>query len=485
MRNLEIVNKYLETVTQLQGEAHKNFWKEWEEQKSKKLFGLFGDKLIIEKEISILKQERHIVEHIKEKRLDDLIYTGFDKIFRDILHRPGLYSWRQDELTPDEVELLSVKEAVSVMYNNHYLAGQTFCKDYVFKSPITNKVVKLQRGGKISKALKHFISDPEVLNNIQVLYSQILNDKFLRGTLCLSIHPMDYLTASVNDSGWDSCYNTMDKGQYCASTLCLNNSPNTFIAYLKSDRDMVIGYNDDITWNNKKWRTWVTLGEDNEVCHIGRNYPYENGELMSQVVSMVADLAKKDYEGFVTNNGFVHIITPYNMYNDAEHSELYVAMTETYALKSEIYPPEKITVSPNGSICPICGDCFDNIEEDVVCANCGDFDTCHNCGGIAHDGDRIWVNSIEAYVCDGCSCEYSYCEECDEYFADGEVNIVKGYCGPNRSHHAVCYACNDCCEHNEKITQCVTCGDWIYDECTRPDGTCYDCEELPIEDEAV
>ena len=39
----------------------------------------------------------------------------------------------------------------------------------------------------------------------RLAHSRILNTKTLKGTLCLSIHPMDYMTMSDNTYDWSSC----------------------------------------------------------------------------------------------------------------------------------------------------------------------------------------------------------------------------------------------------------------------------------------
>ena len=65
----------------------------------------------------------------------------------------------------------------------------------------------MNRGCKIMKILRKLaiLVDSEALfESNRLRQSQIMNDARIKATLCLSIHPIDYLTASLNENNWRS-----------------------------------------------------------------------------------------------------------------------------------------------------------------------------------------------------------------------------------------------------------------------------------------
>ena len=54
-------------------EAHPEFWEAYETAKNEKLFKLFGEKLIIEKEVEIIKEKDEIAREIRENNIYKLI----------------------------------------------------------------------------------------------------------------------------------------------------------------------------------------------------------------------------------------------------------------------------------------------------------------------------------------------------------------------------------------------------------------------------
>ena len=98
------------------------------------------------------------------------------------------------------------------------------------------------------------IADMEaIFEQMRIKHSQILNKKRLKGTLCLSIHPLDYITISDNNCDWDSCMTwTGDDcpGEYRLGTLEMMNSPSVVVAYLDS-KEPYHPLDDGRAWSNK------------------------------------------------------------------------------------------------------------------------------------------------------------------------------------------------------------------------------------------
>ena len=481
----DITNKYLGyCFNDSHFEADDNFWNIYETEKSEQLKSLFGDKLIIEKEVEFNKPNKYILDDLYKCGLETMIEEGVDPEWREILdaYPYSFYSEYQSQGLDEKV----VETAIGLrnMFIARALAENTILEDKELISG-KGKSVKIKKGGKITRALKNFISDKELLNEIQVKYSQIVNTKKLKGTLCLSIHPLDYLTVSVNSSGWTSCFNTIDRGEYCASTLCLTSSPNTMVAYLKGHEDMEIGR--DIVWNNKRWRALVTIGKDCESVHVGRNYPYNSEDLIVAVTDMVGELAQKKYAQVEFESNKIKIYTPYNMYNDAAHDHYTVAVTDKWFENNELDTQEEIQISPEGAICPKCGDPYDYNEFDICCDNCYDGDRCCYCDSPLPNDCGTYVPSMDGYVCDCCIDDhFGYCDHCEEYYPYEDIETVTlevkekqrklGYFGSS-THYSENWCCN-CIDNgidDGLITRCDRCGEVTEVTLLDDNGLCLYC----------
>lgn len=404
---------------------HEGVLEHWRKAKATKLAPLFGDdKLIIEKDVVLTLSQHDLERELRNSRIvtqivDNIGYHDLVDKFRAVGYGEGYYA---------------MSELVSI---SSLLAGR-IQKNYRFIHPATKKEVSLQSGMKIMRAIGLFSNDKDKLAEIQTLYSQIMNQKTVRGTLCLSIHPADYMSASYNDSGWSSCFNSVD-GAYRASLTGLLASENTMIAYLKAKDDMTFWNNPDVTWNSKKWRAFVTLDETNNSFHIGRNYPYTSFDLMNEVRGMVAELTQKQYLSDICEHPeFFGVTTPCNFYNDASRNKgIYAYTTETFDRT------QKKTVSiGTHHICVECGDLYtENRGETMRCQNCDNAAYCEYCD-CYYDADEMYeVDGMLVchccyhdctYTCDGCgattmdSNQYAIYKDSDwrsapvfEYVCDG------------------------------------------------------------------
>ena len=135
---------------------------------------------------------------------------------------------------------------------------------------------EIPRGTKIIKDFKYFITDEDELRYLQDRASRIIQDKKINGTLCLSIHPLDYLSVSCNAHGWRSCH-SLD-GEYRAGNLAYMADSSTLVAYLKADNDTGIEFfPSSVPWNSKKWRTLIFVSESKDMMFAGRQYPFDLG----------------------------------------------------------------------------------------------------------------------------------------------------------------------------------------------------------------
>ena len=72
------------------------------------------------------------------------------------------------------------------------------------------------------------------VEDFRIYISQLLNTRAFTGNLCISIHPLDYITMSDNSYGWTSCMSWLKKGNYAGGTVEMMNSDNAYILKVKS-----------------------------------------------------------------------------------------------------------------------------------------------------------------------------------------------------------------------------------------------------------
>jgi hypothetical protein len=140
--------------------------------------------------------------------------------------------------------------------------------NYYFEDDLT-----LKAGSKLIKSFKYFESDPIMLRAYQDRASQLIQENKIEGQLCISIHPLDYLSVSENNANWRSCH-ALD-GEYRAGNLNYMADNCTAICYLRSPEDEVLGsFPDSIKWNSKKWRMLLFFSQDKRMLFASRQYPF-------------------------------------------------------------------------------------------------------------------------------------------------------------------------------------------------------------------
>lgn len=233
----------------------------WNSAKSD-LFSLFGDKLILKYPITYTQPDEDIIQEcVNDSELTTLI-NELKKAFRSFDPITSLCEYSSLFYLSDLLSQKSIAATNSpyyVKYNN---------KEYKISS--NTKTIRIL--GKMARDTK----DPLILDlyeELRIVLSRHTNQKKLHGNLCLSIHPLDYMTMSDNDSSWDSCMSWVEQGDYRAGTVEMMNSPYVVVAYVESEHKQAT-FAGSITWNNKKWRE-LFLVTPNLITEI-KPYPYIN-----------------------------------------------------------------------------------------------------------------------------------------------------------------------------------------------------------------
>lgn len=382
----------------------------WNQEKGL-LYKLLGNKLMHSEQVIFSASKEELLE-----KMEDMIYRDtFVQKYKDIVYREG-----NEQSLDWEVRwgLSSLVNPDSLILNKY--SGENI--KHTFKS----KTIAIQNGAKpmrlLAKIAAIYDLDDE-FEEFRLKHSQVLNTKELRGELVLSIHPLDFMTMSDNDSGWSSCMSWQDDGCYRRGTVEMMNSDSVLVAYLKAEKDMNITR--DYHWSNKKWRQLFIFTPD-FMTGI-KAYPYRSDELSSKVLDIMGRLAKENL-----NINFENDIINYCSDESFEYKgERYYFSYETSAMyndfESGVSAHLKLASNLSG------GTFYHTYSGESVCMHCGEIGDYYS-GGGSEDAEGL-------LVCDGCAERY-YCDKCGCRIVDGEEYWVDG--------ERICYDC-----YEDSTVECV------------------------------
>ena len=405
----------------------------WKENKGQYLAPLFGDNLILEKEVEYERGRDQLREDMYRMIRDEYAFT--DRLFCAIRDNTLNEHDRNFENVLDNL-VSCLRNSDRMVDNNLYLGYTEYCNDrgrwdykdiksYTLEFENGHKV-QLQAGMKITRAFTQICAQLNMSQDweaYRIKHSQVLNQKKLKGTLCLSIHPLDFATASDNDNGWSSCMSWREEGCYRMGTVEMMNSPMVICAYLRSDKQHMEIRDDESwkEWNSKKWRAWIIVTKDVIICN--RHYPYHQENFAIKAIEWVQELVGKaygwEYEDIHTDfiawmrdeaEYEVEFRTNY-MYNDIGGDDVIGCFKKNW---SPIHMPGYINFSGPAE-CMVCGDEIPyNVQEadTLMCSNCRIFTRCEECG-CELDEDQCYTGPDGYTYCEECYSEiFRECEEC-------------------------------------------------------------------------
>lgn len=302
-----------------------------------------------------------------------------------------------------------------------------------------------------------------MLDDIQTRASQIIQENVITGTLCFSVHPLDYLSSSENTYNWRSCH-ALD-GEYRAGNLSYMLDKSTVICYLKgADNVKLPMFPEDVKWNNKKWRVLFHVSDNWDLIFAGRQYPFSSEQGLEVLRSFFIATIKKDPWNYCTwtdpiikevpdsygrqydlNYHYVMIRGELHKINDIV-IDCENPLHFNDVLKSSYYTPHYTAINnrpwfrePISKIhigascnCLRCGKEPIEISETFMCKDCdtqyGEFNSdiytiCDCCGRRIYIDDAIIVGEDD--VCEDCArTECFFCEECEEiHYNDNKVYL--------------------------------------------------------------
>lgn len=403
---------------------------EWDEAKEFYLDELFGNELILSKDIIVEKTTDMIEEEFsRDREFERLLYD-----FRDALYKYEVTS-NFNDVNNNKPEIWAHLHQVAYYYT---LAKNECPLSFNFNIPGTDKTIKVQEGMKPMKVLAKIaeaIDEKELFEKLRIKHSQFHNQKKVAGTLCLSIHPLDYMTMSDNASNWTSCMGWSHTGCYRAGTIEMMNSRTVIVAYLKSKEDMthLPDRAAEFVWNNKKWRTLIVVDPDNVITTV-KSYPYVNENLDKAVMDWVCELvAAHGYPRYSNLEGKYYecgdSVFDYLgfksgiMYNDFGRTKHYMVFEE--------YPKSYKNIHYSGyRTCILCGRYVseDNDGEELCChhPDCGLDTFCELCEDHVDDVEEVYVKGRGMVkVCSHCR-KYRLNKDffTNEYVYVGDLNMI-------------------------------------------------------------
>lgn len=226
-----------------------NIIKEWYEAKEYVIKNIFDGKYII----NLGQVSVELDEESKQKKLDHFL-----EHIENNYNYPGLYTL--------------------IFSNKDDFFRNILSEDFYFNS------VHVPSGMKMTKAFKFFVHDPDDLYDIQTEASRIIQEDRIKGELCFSVHPLDFLSLSENTYKWRSCHAL--NGDFRAGNLSYMLDGSTIICYIKGEDNVKLPrFPRSVPWNNKKWRMLLFVSNDRTMVFAGRQYPFFSMPMLDKIRS--------------------------------------------------------------------------------------------------------------------------------------------------------------------------------------------------------
>ena len=401
--------------------------REWNKSKQT-LFNIFGEKLMLEKEIQVEDGDNKKIREINNYLNSTNPGTDFINSVRKLFTFNGTYF-------EDTYATYNLTQAKQLFTNR-------VAKEFSYRNK-DGKIVKVPEGAKVMRVLqkiaKEFdLPDFEIFRNHISRITEIRKSKI---KFTLSIHPLDYMTMSDNANGWESCMNwTQGPGSYRAGTIEMMNSPVVVVAYITTKP--YYPANTSIEWTSKSWRELIIV-HPNTICSV-KSYPYYNIAFDKALVNWLADLVeektewrynrKKPQESLEScsdikawqdkedkDNHFLLDFTTNEMYNDFGN-------TDNYGIFS-INPPDNkyrtSTINYSGLMtCMCCGEngYWSDDTEAVICEDCEPSIYCYCCGERVNANDAIEVDG--EWVCEDCYNDLHRCMYCEDAHFEDDLTLM-------------------------------------------------------------
>ena len=422
-----------------------------------KMYKLLGNQMIYRVPFKYTKSK----DELSVQLSNFLCNSDFPSFFRDwIAHHAELFP-------------IDVQQIVSGCCGSYTLVRDEVSDSIKFKLEGEKKTFQIQKGQKPIRVLGRFLTYCKNIEGVdsvmkkfeefRLAHSMILNDNLVEGNMVISIHPLDFMTMSDNNSSWSSCMSWTEQGCYHAGTIEMMNSNNVLCCYIENSEPYYFSKKKDDTdedykWNNKKWRQLVYFTKD--IIVSGKPYPYSNDEISKTLIQTIRDLARK-------NLGWTYSFGP-ELYKDMIHINGNYSMNRAKGYISSGYMKKhNILFDTKGMYNDMLNDsstkywCVRNkVKHNKIISYSGKA-PCLCCGGpiiyetlddydynerYANCGSAVCTDCLEDFRCDICSETYSNKKHYKIFLKNGtEIRI-----------------CEDCVR--DYIRKCPDCGRTMFVE---------------------
>jgi len=397
----------------------------WRQNKEEYLYDLLGQELIVSKPVSYERDQDEMYREMEEvKNCHWQFFRDIRNNLENVLHP----IWTDYEAVNSDAKFID--NFMNLFDCGRLVDGRVQAFQNNSSAIIMGREVRLSTGQKSMRAIgrvAELLNMQQQFEDFRIAHSQVLNQKLIKGTLHLSIHPLDYATASDNVNDWDSCMSWLNEGCCRMGTVEMMNSPMVICAYLSGKNTMDgIGGED---WNSKKWRAWAIVNKD--VILVNRQYPYHNDNIGIAVVDWIKELAQKnlgwsygetearlDYSayGFSFDCGY--------MYNDI--SGCHAGCVASHIQKNTVFHHHNHSVWFSGPAeCMWCGREIKwdegNDSGTLTCPECHGATRCVCCGEVVYGDYAYWGPDDQPYCSDCYSDNFTNCEHCDDIVPQEEA----------------------------------------------------------------
>lgn len=439
---------------------------------------------------------------IPEPELDELFDVWAKSKAKFIKRFGGLiYEWPEPvefQLDQNEKKSRAMEFANDVFNTYHNAELAKFIDDNIdtfYDNKVSNESSKkVPKGMKLVKAFKYFEDNATVLRMVQDQASQLIQENKVKGILCFSVHPLDFLSSSENLYNWRSCH-SLD-GDYRAGNLSYMVDETTFMVYLKGMDNVELPNFGRVKWNSKKWRMLLYTSTNDSILFAGRQYPFVSRTGIDTVLNIYNNIMGENREcdscwgkyrkydswktnyvdTFIPKEGLFYspqkLRTRYLEYEGELHDICKIikdgpgAMNYNDLLRSSVYDYPYYATLPNYmsayGLKPI------EIGETVRCLHCGTFNIEHSdtmrcddcelkygneendyygrcacCGRRIYYDDSYVVDDTEDSICDSCyDTETFTCDGCGCVY----YNENKNYVASKDDYESGRYYCPHCYE---------------------------------------
>ncbi len=288
---------------------------------------------------------------------------------------------------------------------------------------INNK--KYPKNMKVTRVFNKLIKEQYYI--FDRIYGNVLNNNFLEGNICFSIHPLDFLTMSDNSCGWQSCHAL--HGEFRGGLLSLLVDETTAICYFEDANEPTYTiYDVEIT--NKKWRTLLHIHPDHNLIIFNQAYPHTYNYLLEQGAHKLQKVlnVSTQFEFMKSNEcNIIDYITDYEVsfgdplhYNDLtlrgqqgqyEISEVGVIFDNN--LDDNFDDITEAIIIGQPALCPVCGNHYVEHHKSLECEQCDPLEYCCTCA-VRFLLEELHDFDSELY-CEECFDDtFMYCEYCDD-----------------------------------------------------------------------